>query len=61
MKITFQPLTAGDLSNEEKDAVLESLMFLKEKRNGSSKGQSYADSRKQRPGLSKEDATSPTV
>ena len=61
MKSTFRPLKAGNITYREEDKALESLAFLKEKCNGSVKGQACADGRKQRPWLSKEDATSPTV
>ena len=41
----FRPLTPGDLSDKNKDAALEFLMFLKEKRNKSLKGRACADGR----------------
>jgi hypothetical protein len=41
--------------------VLESHMFLKEKRDGSLKGRTVAGGNKQRDYISKEDASSPTV
>ena len=34
----FEPIFAADLTEAEKDAALESLMFLKEKRDGTIKG-----------------------
>ena len=58
---TFQPIYASDLSDEEKAAALESLMFLKEKRDGKIKGRTCADGRKQRETSEKQDVTSPTV
>ena len=61
MKSTFTPLKSGDITDKDRYESLELLMFLKEKRYGSVKGWAYADSWKQRPGSSKEDATSPTV
>ena len=61
MKSRFRPLTARDLSDEEKDAALESLMLFKEKLEGSIKGRACTDGRKQRSGSPKEDATSPTM
>jgi hypothetical protein len=41
--------------------VLESHIFLKEKRDGSLKGRTVAGGNKQRDYISKEDASSPTV
>jgi hypothetical protein len=41
--------------------VLESHMFLKEKRDGSLKGRTVAGGNKQRDCISKEDASSPTI
>ena len=52
-KSTFIPLTAGDLRDKEKYKALESLIFLKEKRNGGIKGRAWTDGRKQKPGSSK--------
>ena len=60
-KRTFRHLKAEGLTYREKYKALEYLMFLKEKRDGSVKGQSCTNVRKQRPGSSKEDATSPAV
>ena len=47
--ITFRTLKAGDLTDREKYKALESLMLLKDKRDGSVKGQACANGRKQRP------------
>jgi Reverse transcriptase (RNA-dependent DNA polymerase) len=60
-KNTFEPKSADSLSQEEKSAALQCLMFLKEKRNGTIKGRGCADGRKQRLYTAKEDASSPTV
>jgi hypothetical protein len=49
------------LSPVQNKGALESLMFLKEKRDGSIKGRACADRRKQREGSTKSDPTSPTV
>ena len=46
MESTLRPLKAGYLTDREKDKALEYLIFLKEKRNGSVRGQAYADGRK---------------
>jgi hypothetical protein len=61
MKETFAPVNEGDLTARQKKSALESLMFLKEKRDGYIKGRACADGRKQREGSTKSDATSPTV
>jgi hypothetical protein len=61
MKETFAPVNEGDLTAKQKKSALESLMFLKEKRDGSIKGRACADGRKQREGSKNSDATSPTV
>jgi hypothetical protein len=49
------------MSNDDKRAALQYLMFLKQKRNGTIKGRGCADGRKQRQYTAKEDASSPTV
>ena len=49
IKSNLRPLKAGDLTDRDKDEALEYLMFLKEKRDGSVKGQACANVRKQRP------------
>ena len=51
---TFRPLTAEELRNKDKDEELESLIFLKEKRDGRIKGQACADRRKQQSGSYKD-------
>jgi hypothetical protein len=61
MKDAFAPQVGEELSEEQKKGALESLMFLKEKRDGTIKGRACADGRKQREGSNKSDATSPTV
>jgi hypothetical protein len=61
LKETFAPVEVKDLTPTQKKAALESLMFLKEKRDGSIKGRACADGRKQREGSTKSDAPSPTV
>ena len=48
--ITFRTLKAGDLTDREKYKALESLMLLKDKRDGSVKGQACSNIQKQRPG-----------
>jgi hypothetical protein len=48
MRETFTPQHSNDLSDSQKQKALESLMFLKEKRDGTIKGRACADVRKQR-------------
>ncbi|KAI2496760.1 Reverse transcriptase (RNA-dependent DNA polymerase) [Fragilaria crotonensis] len=49
------------MTDEEREAALQYLMFLKQKRDGTVKGRGCADGRKQRPYTTKEEASSPTV
>jgi hypothetical protein len=58
---TFKPMLWKDLSATQRQTILESHMFLKEKRDGSIKGRTVAGGNKQRDYISKEDASSPTV
>jgi hypothetical protein len=58
---TFKPYHWSELSHTQKQSVLESHMFLKEKRDGKIKGRTVAGGNKQRDFISKEDASSPTV
>jgi hypothetical protein len=58
---TFQPLLWQNIPEDQKKTVLESHMFLKEKRDGKIKGRTVAGGNKQRDFISKEDASSPTV
>ncbi len=57
----FEPLEANSLSDKEKKGALSSLIFLKEKRNGTVKAQSCANRSVQRDHVAKEEAASPTV
>jgi hypothetical protein len=50
MKDTFTPQDASKLIKEQKTNELESLLFLKEKRNSAIKGRACAHGRKQREG-----------
>jgi hypothetical protein len=50
-----------ELAQTQRHTVLESHMFLKEKRDGKIKGRTVAGGNKQRDYISKEDASSPTV
>jgi hypothetical protein len=58
---TFKPMHWSELSTIQRQTVLESHMFLKEKRDGKIKGRTVAGGNKQRDYISKEDASSPTV
>ena len=56
-----EPKFIQDLDREQKQAALQYLMFLKQKRNGIIKGRGCTDGRKQRAHTTKEEASSPTV
>jgi hypothetical protein len=58
---TFKPFHWNELTHAQKLSVLESHMFLKEKRDGKVKGRTVAGGNKQRDYISKEEASSPTV
>jgi hypothetical protein len=58
---TFAPRDSKKLSMAQKARSLESLMFLKEKRDGSIKGRACADGRKQCETATPVDAASTTV
>jgi hypothetical protein len=61
MRNTFEPLLWKNLDDDQKKTVLESHMFLTEKRDGKIKGRTVAGGNKQRDFISKEVASSPTV
>jgi hypothetical protein len=58
---TFEPINPKDLTNEERKEVLESHLFLKEKRDATIKGRMVAGGNKQRGKIEKLDASSPTA
>jgi hypothetical protein len=58
---TFKPQNAEELSTNQKKGALESLTFLKEKRDRTIKGRTCADGRKQRETAEHDATTSPTV
>ena len=58
---TFKPMHWNELNHAQKQSILESHMFLKEKRTGEIKGRTVAGGNKQREFLSKEEVSSPTV
>jgi hypothetical protein len=57
---TFKPKHWRELSQVQQQIVLESHMFLKQKRDRTFKGRTVAVGKKQRDYISKEDASSPT-
>ena len=56
-----KPVDSNDLTNDQKRASLQYLMFLTKKRCGRIKARGCADGRKQRETTNKEDASAPTV
>ena len=58
---TFKPKHWREFTRTQRQTVLESHMFLKEKRDGEIKGRSMAGGNKQRYYISKEYESSPTV
>ena len=61
LRNTFRPKHWRELNAIQRQTVLESHMFLKEKRDEKIKGRTVAGGNKQRDFISKEDASSPTV
>jgi hypothetical protein len=61
LRNTFRPMHWKDLDGTQKATVLESHMFLKEKRDGTIKGRTVAGGNKQRDYIPKSEASSPTV
>ena len=57
----FTPINIADLTPEEKKQVMDSLIFLVEKKGGTVKGQTCANGSIQRAWTDKDDTTSPTV
>jgi hypothetical protein len=58
----FEPLEANSLSDKEKNGTLSSLIFLKEKRNGTVKARACSNGSVQRDHVvAKEEASSPTA
>ena len=58
---TFKPLHWRELSHTQRQTVLESHMFLEEKRDGKIKGRTVAGGNKQCDFITKEEASSPTL
>jgi hypothetical protein len=61
LRNTYKPKHWRELSRVQRQTVLESHMFLKQKHDGKIKGRTVAGGNKQRDYISKEDASSPTV
>jgi hypothetical protein len=61
LRDTFEPINPKDLTNKERKEVLESHLFLKEKRDATVKGGVVAGGNKQRGKIEKLDASSPTA
>jgi hypothetical protein len=61
LRNTFKPKYWRELIQVQSQTVLESHMFLKQKRDGNIKGRTVAGGNKQRDYISKEDASSPTI
>jgi hypothetical protein len=61
LRNTFKPKHWRELSQVQRQTVLESHMFIKQKHDGKIKGRTVAGGNKQRDYISKEDAISPTV
>ena len=57
----FEPIDPSKLTDEEREKVLESLIFLTEKRDGHAKARTCVDGRKQRLWMDKDEAASPTI
>ena len=61
LRETFAPLDYNTLTQDKKNHILESHLFLTEKKDGTIKGRTVAGGNKQRDYISKEDSSSPTV
>ena len=61
MRDTFRPINSKTLSETEYDKVLESHLFLKQKRDQSIKGRMVAGGNKHRGHIDKTEATPPTA
>jgi hypothetical protein len=58
---TFEPINPKELNDQERKEVLESHLFLKEKRDETIKGRMVAGGNKQRAMIEKQGASSPTA
>jgi hypothetical protein len=60
-RVVFRPIHVNDLSQQEKNRAMESLVFLVEKRDGRVKARACANGSTQREYINKEDAASLTA
>jgi hypothetical protein len=58
---SFRPARYQELSEKQKQTILESHIFMKQKRTGEIKGRTVAGGNKQRGYINKEESSSPTV
>jgi len=58
---SFRPVRWSELADQQKKTLLESHIFMKEKRDGTIKGRMVAGGNKQRGYIDKEESSSPTV
>jgi hypothetical protein len=58
---SFRPVRYQELSEKQKETILESHIFMKQKRTGEIKGRTVAGGNKQRGYIDKEESSSPTV
>ena len=58
---SFRPVRWSELTDKQRQTVLESHIFMKQKRTGEIKGRTVAGGNKQRGYIDKEDSSSPTV
>ena len=61
MRDTLIPINGKDLTEEQRNTILEYHLFLKDKRNGTIKGREVSGGNKHRDLISKEDNISPKV
>jgi len=61
LRDTFRPKHKHELTHLQRQLILESHLFLKEKRTGEIKGRTVAGGNKQRDYISKDDASLPMV
>ena len=61
MRDSFAPKLPSELTKEQMEQVLESIMLLKQKKDGTIKGRNCADGRKQRDFTEKWESSSPTA
>jgi hypothetical protein len=60
-RTVFEPVRLEDLSQDEIDKAIKSLIFLAEKRDGTIKGRIHTNSSMQREHVPKEEVSSPAL